>query len=123
MLGPAPAWADHGDPPHPVPSWYPDPGPLASTSCTADQVLNAVQQVAPDVWAKLNAEDERGGKSMIQARNWLLVYLKNLPGNREVKTKAPNSHEYRPYWINDIGDRMGSVTAACGKYPAGGRQR
>ncbi|EFV11983.1 hypothetical protein [Segniliparus rugosus] len=117
------ASADPGDPPHPPPAWYPNPGPLSSTSCTADQVLNAVQEVTPDVWAELNAGDARGGKSMIQARNWLLGYLKNQPGNREVNSKAPNSHEYRPYWINEIGDRMGAVAEACGKFPPGGRQR
>ncbi|MGL6234993.1 MAG: hypothetical protein ACRC20_06580 [Segniliparus sp.] len=117
------ASADPGDPPHPVPSWYPNPGPLESAPCTADQVLDAVQEVTPDVWAKLNASDAREGKSMIQARNWLLGYLKNQPGNRRINSKAPNAHEYRPYWINDVGGRMDAVVAACGKFPPGGRQR
>ena len=123
MAGAPLAAADPGDPPHPVPTWYPNPGPLESTTCTADQVLNAVQEVAPDVWAKLTAGDEREGKSMIQARNWLLGYLKNQPGNRRINSKAPNAHEYRPYWINDVGGRIDAVVAACGKFPPGGRQR
>lgn len=120
----APAAAgEPGDPPHPAPGWYPNPGLLQNTPCTADQVLKGIQESVPDVWNQLNAGDSRGGKSMIQARNWLLGYLKNQPGNREVHSKAPKSHEYRPYWLDDIGARMSAVVANCGKYPPGGRQR
>jgi hypothetical protein len=117
------ASAEPGDPPKPAPSWYPDPGPLQFTPCTADQVLKAVEEVAPDVWASLNSADQREGKGVIQARNWLTMYLHNQPGDREVKSNAPNQHQYRPYWINDVGNRMNAVTAACGKYPTGGRGR